>query len=133
MLSTPASMDKSGPSTLERILRQVHAALICRSSSIFIRLVSAKVATLHFLFSRHSGLSETIGLLNLCLRVLSKDAPRQMHLEPKAQGAAPLQEHAAAVGHSAGWQCNAMARPSPEDCGLDLGPLGNFLLGRCVC
>ena len=58
MLSMPASMDKSGPSMLERILRQVHANLICRSSSIRIRFISAKVATLPFLFSRHPGYSE---------------------------------------------------------------------------
>ena len=60
MLSTPVSMDESGPSTLERILRQVHAEVICRSSSIKQRLISAKVATLLFLFNRHPGLSERI-------------------------------------------------------------------------
>ena len=57
----------------------------------------------------------------------------QMHLEPKAQGAGPLHEYAAAEGHSAGSKSNAMAKTSSEDCGLDLEPLGNFLLSRCAC
>ena len=57
-----------------------------------------------------------------------------MHLGPDAQGyAAQLQGHAAAEEHRSGREGNATASASSEACGLDLGPLGNFLLGRCVC
>ena len=68
----------------------------------------------------------------LCLKALSREAPLKMHLEPNAQSAVPLQEYAAAEERSAGIKGSAIASSSSKDCGLDLGPLGNFLLGRCV-
>ena len=52
MPSMPASVDESHPSTLERILRQVHAALNCRRCSIESWLVSKKATSSFSLFSR---------------------------------------------------------------------------------